>query len=259
MAKPKSATKSASSSTARPSRSPMSRRTRRCSTICGCAARCAAPRKAAPRATAAPAPCWSAGCRGGGLVYEGVNACIRFLGSLDGCHVVTVEHLRGATATLHPVQQAMVDFHGSQCGFCTPGFVMSLYALWMRNAGPDPTREIEKALQGNLCRCTGYEAIVRAAMAICQLRQAPRSDPLAVERKAVAARLAALRRRQPRRDRRGRAAADGAGDRSTISPTVLDAEPDGDDRRRLDRCRALGHQVSCATFRRPSSSAISTS
>src|SRR5690606_13824114 len=63
---------------------------------------------------------------GNGLVYEGVNACIRFLGSLDGCHVVTVEHLE-KDGTLHPVQQAMVDFHGSQCGFCTPGFVMSLY------------------------------------------------------------------------------------------------------------------------------------
>ena len=88
---------------------------------------------------------------GKGLVYESVNACIRFLGSLDGCHVVTIEHLRGADGKLHPVQQAMVDFHGSQCGFCTPGFVMSLYALWMRR--PDPSdAEIEKALQGNLCR-----------------------------------------------------------------------------------------------------------
>src|SRR5690606_16606184 len=81
----------------------------------------------------------------GRLVYEGVNACIRFMGSLDGCHVVTVEHLKGADGGLHPVQQAMVDFHGSQCGFCTPGFVMSLYALWMRS--PDPSdREIETAL-----------------------------------------------------------------------------------------------------------------
>src|SRR5258707_15816238 len=101
----------------------------------------------------------------GKLVYESVNACIRFVGSLDGCHVVTVEHLRGVDGGLHPVQQAMVDFHGSQCGFCTPGFVMSLYALWMTKAAPS-NAEIEKALQGNLCRCTGYEAIVRAAMAV---------------------------------------------------------------------------------------------
>ncbi len=97
----------------------------------------------------------------GKLVYESVNACIRFMGSLDGCHVVTIEHLRGADGGLHPVQKAMIEFHGSQCGFCTPGFVMSLYALWMREPKPVDA-EIEKALQGNLCRCTGYEAIMRA-------------------------------------------------------------------------------------------------
>jgi xanthine dehydrogenase small subunit len=59
-----------------------------------------------------------------GLAYEGVNACIRFMGSLDGCHVVTVEHLAGAGGRLQPVQQAMVDLHGTQCGLCTPGNVM---------------------------------------------------------------------------------------------------------------------------------------
>lgn len=128
---------------------------------------------------------------GGKLVYESVNACIRFMGSLDGCHVVTVEHLSGEAGALHPVQQAMVDFHGSQCGFCTPGFVMSLYALWMRS--PDPSvAAIEKALQGNLCRCTGYEAIVRAAQAISSYG-AVAKDPLAKERKQVTARLEALR------------------------------------------------------------------
>jgi len=125
------------------------------------------------------------------LVYESVNACIRFMGSLDGCHVVTVEHLRGEGGKLHPVQQAMVDFHGSQCGFCTPGFVMSLYALWMRS--PEPAvAAIEKALQGNLCRCTGYEAIVRAAKAISTYGQVAK-DPLAVERKHMIARLTGLR------------------------------------------------------------------
>jgi xanthine dehydrogenase small subunit len=72
----------------------------------------------------------------GGLRYETVNACIRFLASLNGCHIVTIEHLRGQDGALHPVQQAMVDFHGSQCGFCTPGIVMSLYALWMENSAP---------------------------------------------------------------------------------------------------------------------------
>jgi xanthine dehydrogenase small subunit len=127
----------------------------------------------------------------GKLVYEGVNACIRFLGSLDGCHVVTVEHLAGKDGRLHPVQQAMVDFHGSQCGFCTPGFVMSLYALWMRS--PEPSNaEIEKALQGNLCRCTGYEAIVRAAQAVSSYGKAAK-DPLLAERKAIIAKLSAWR------------------------------------------------------------------
>lgn len=99
-----------------------------------------------------------------GLRYQSLNACIRFLGSLDGCHVVTVESLATGGA-LHPVQQAMVDFHGSQCGFCTPGIVMSLYALWMANPNPTET-QIETALQGNLCRCTGYEPIIKAAKAI---------------------------------------------------------------------------------------------
>ena len=100
----------------------------------------------------------------GKLVYETVNSCIRFVGSLDACHVVTIEHLRGSEGALHPVQQAMVEMHGSQCGFCTPGIVMSLYALWMANANPS-NAEIETSLQGNLCRCTGYDAIVKAAMA----------------------------------------------------------------------------------------------
>ena len=126
----------------------------------------------------------------GDLVYEGVNACIRFLGSLDGCHVVTVEHLAGRDGKLHPVQEAMVDCHGSQCGFCTPGFVMSLYGLWMQT--PNPTdQQIEIALQGNLCRCTGYEPILRAARAISSYGGTTK-DPLLVEREAMTARLRAL-------------------------------------------------------------------
>lgn len=127
---------------------------------------------------------------GGQLVYETVNACIRFLGSLDGCHVVTVEHLRGKDGELHPVQQAMVDHHGSQCGFCTPGIVMSLYALWMNDPNPD-TAAIEKALQGNLCRCTGYAPIVRAAKAASS-HGLPEADPLVLERAAVESKLREL-------------------------------------------------------------------
>ena len=99
------------------------------------------------------------------LSYEAINACICFVGSLDGAHVVTVEHLSAANGPLHPVQQAMVDHHGSQCGFCTPGIVMSLYGLWMQEPKAG-TYDIEKALQGNLCRCTGYSPIIKAAKAI---------------------------------------------------------------------------------------------
>lgn len=103
----------------------------------------------------------------GGLRYEAINACIRFLPTLDGCHLLTVEHLKGADGALHPVQQAMVEHHGSQCGFCTPGFVMSLFALWLNEDAPSVAR-IEDALAGNLCRCTGYEPIIKAAQAMYQ-------------------------------------------------------------------------------------------
>ncbi|MBP7243103.1 xanthine dehydrogenase small subunit [Amaricoccus sp.] len=124
-----------------------------------------------------------------GLVYESVNACIRFMGSLDGAHVVTVEALSEG-GSLHPVQQAMVEHHGSQCGFCTPGIVMSLYGLWMRR--PDASvAQIEKALQGNLCRCTGYAPIIRAAQAAAAA--SPDGDPLVVERARVTEALKAIR------------------------------------------------------------------
>ena len=124
-----------------------------------------------------------------GLRYETVNSCIRLIGSLDACHVVTIEHLH-RDGRLHPVQQAMVDHHGSQCGFCTPGIVMSLYALWMSDPNPDDAA-VDTALQGNLCRCTGYAPIVRAAKAAAKVSS--RNDPLMLEREAVATKLAALR------------------------------------------------------------------
>jgi xanthine dehydrogenase small subunit len=128
--------------------------------------------------------------KGGELRYETVTACIRFVGSLDGCHVVTIEHLADADGALHPVQQAMVEEHGSQCGFCTPGIVMSLYGLWMEH--PDPTTaEIEIALQGNLCRCTGYAPIIRAAKAISR-HGAAAQDRLVAERRRIIDRLQAL-------------------------------------------------------------------
>ncbi len=91
-----------------------------------------------------------------------VNACIRFLPTLDGKALITVESLKGRDGRLHPAQRAMVECHGSQCGFCTPGFVMSLFALYKSESAP--TRErINDTLAGNLCRCTGYRPIIEAA------------------------------------------------------------------------------------------------
>ena len=98
----------------------------------------------------------------GALTYKAINSCIRFLPTLDGKQLITVEGLKADDGTLHPAQQAMVDCHASQCGYCTPGFVMSLFAL--RRANHDPTREdMLQALAGNLCRCTGYRPILEAA------------------------------------------------------------------------------------------------
>lgn len=106
----------------------------------------------------------------GGLRVRAVNSCIQFLPTLDGKELITVESLRGADGSLHPVQQAMVDCHGSQCGFCTPGFVMSLFALYKNHASP-ARREIDDALAGNLCRCTGYKPIVKAAQEMYRLAE----------------------------------------------------------------------------------------
>jgi xanthine dehydrogenase small subunit len=93
--------------------------------------------------------------------YRAVNSCIRFLPTIDGRELVTVESLTSPDGRLHPVQQAMVDQHASQCGFCTPGFVMSLFALYLQHAEPDREQVLE-ALSGNLCRCTGYRPIIEA-------------------------------------------------------------------------------------------------
>jgi len=98
----------------------------------------------------------------GRLAPRAVNACIQFLPVIDGRELLTVESLRDADGQLHPVQQAMVEQHGSQCGFCTPGFVMSLFALYKTQGNPDRVA-IDDALAGNLCRCTGYRPIVAAA------------------------------------------------------------------------------------------------
>jgi xanthine dehydrogenase small subunit len=103
--------------------------------------------------------------RDGHIVYEPVNACILLMGQLNGKELVTVDDL-AADGVLHPVQRAMVNHDGSQCGFCTPGFIMSLFTLY--HAGKRPTRrEIVDQIAGNLCRCTGYRPIVDAALESC--------------------------------------------------------------------------------------------
>ena len=100
---------------------------------------------------------------GDGVRFRAVNSCIQFVPTLDGKELITVESLKGADGSLHPVQRALVDCHGSQCGFCTPGFVMSLFALYKTCQAPTRA-EIGDALAGNLCRCTGYRPIVDAGV-----------------------------------------------------------------------------------------------
>lgn len=103
----------------------------------------------------------------GRVEYRPVNACIQLLGMVDGAEVVTVEDL-AASGELHPIQQAMIDRDASQCGFCTPGFVMALFALYHRDgSGKLDRRMVNDAIAGNLCRCTGYKPIVAAALQSC--------------------------------------------------------------------------------------------
>ena len=109
----------------------------------------------------------------GGLSLQTVNACLRLLPTLHGKALFTVEDLKGiAGGALHPVQQAMVDCHGSQCGFCTPGFVMSLWSVYERHqaCAARPSRQaLADELSGNLCRCTGYRTILDAGQRMFDL------------------------------------------------------------------------------------------
>ena len=155
----------------------------------------------------------------GGLKHRAVNSCIQFVSVLHGRRLLAVEHVTPADGTLHPVQQALVDRHGSQCGFCTPGFVMQLYAGWLE--GTLTSRQAVKDwLAGNLCRCTGYGPIIDAGI---EAGSAPGPDRDASAEQA--ARLTAL-------------AGDGmlhlaAGDRQVFAPrnadelaTIYAAHPD---------------------------------
>jgi xanthine dehydrogenase small subunit len=120
--------------------------------------------------------------------YRAVNACIQFVPTLDGKQLLTIEHLKSADDEAHPVQRAMVDNHGSQCGFCTPGFVMSMVAVQAEGGTLDRGR-IDDALAGNLCRCTGYGPIIDASRA---MGPAPRPAGGPLDKKSVAKRLTAL-------------------------------------------------------------------
>ena len=112
---------------------------------------------------------------GTGVDYVATNACIQLLPSLDGKSVKTVESLKKADGTLHPVQEEMIKCHGSQCGFCTPGIVMSLVNMVQTNTQPS-RHEITDALSGNLCRCTGYAPIIDAATKACEHKAALKID-----------------------------------------------------------------------------------
>ncbi|MBK9573751.1 MAG: xanthine dehydrogenase small subunit [Rhodoferax sp.] len=110
--------------------------------------------------------------RDGGIQYRAINACIRLVHSIHGMALWTAQDLVADDGTLHPVQEAMVQCHASQCGFCTPGFVMSLFGVYQNQVcqGQTVTREAaQHALSGNLCRCTGYRPILQAAQTMAKL------------------------------------------------------------------------------------------
>jgi xanthine dehydrogenase small subunit len=142
------------------------------------------------------------------VTYRAVNACIQFLPTLDGKALITVESLKKeAGGELHPVQRAMVDCHGSQCGFCTPGFVMSLYALYRSNRNPDD-EAIRYAISGNLCRCTGYRPILAAAR---RMYEYPRAG--GTEDRELRERLLAIRVTREKRLK--------VGDADYVAPTTI--------------------------------------
>ena len=127
----------------------------------------------------------------GEVALKAVNACIGFTATLDGKALFTVEDLAASDGSLHPVQQALVECHGSQCGFCTPGFAMSLWGMYIKQEGQQPSRcQIDDALSGNLCRCTGYRPIIDAARRMGEL------PPVSFDRAALAQQLASLQRAQ---------------------------------------------------------------
>jgi len=101
----------------------------------------------------------------GEIKYSAINSCISFVPSLNGKQLLIVEDLVSNDGKLHQVQEAMVKFHGSQCGYCTPGFVMSLFSMFKNNKNYE-NELIKDSISGNLCRCTGYRPIIDAAKSL---------------------------------------------------------------------------------------------
>ncbi len=98
----------------------------------------------------------------GAMKYRAVTSCIQILFQLDAAHVITIEGLRNGS-NLNPIQKSLVNFQGTQCGFCTPGFVVSLYGM-MNEGKCENAMQVRRGLTGNLCRCTGYDSIIKAAL-----------------------------------------------------------------------------------------------
>ncbi len=99
------------------------------------------------------------------IKYKAINSCISFVPTLHGKQLIVVENLFSKNGSYHPVQEAMVKYHASQCGFCTPGFVMSIFAMH-KNKNNKDEENIKDAISGNLCRCTGYRPIIDAARSL---------------------------------------------------------------------------------------------
>ena len=115
------------------------------------------------------------------IIYKAINSCIAFVPSLEGKQLLVVEDLVTNNGNLHTVQEAMVNHHGSQCGFCTPGFVMSLFAMY-KNYSSYSAENIKDSIAGNLCRCTGYRSIIDAAKS---LNNKNRSDKFTKSKKKI--------------------------------------------------------------------------
>jgi carbon-monoxide dehydrogenase small subunit len=109
-----------------------------------------------------------------------VKSCTMLAAQAEGAQVTTIEGLAGADGTLHPMQAAFKENHGLQCGFCTPGMVMTAVALAKKNAAPTEA-EVRAGLEGNFCRCTGYHNIVRSVMAGARAMRGAQSAPIAAE------------------------------------------------------------------------------